>query len=175
MGDLAPERQGPQLARQVLDRLSRRQDGSPAAGSTATRKRATFNNAMEYTCERRVLPVNPLTLVKWTRPRVAQTIDLRGGANPDQARRLLDALRCQGKRGERMVAFFAVMYYAALRPEEAVDLRRDALVRGTAWPSCCASTPSAWPVRRRTPSAESAKRPGQRRHRTSARIRHRRP
>ncbi|MFA1542279.1 hypothetical protein [Actinomadura monticuli] len=75
----------------------------------------------------RILPVNPLTLVKWTRPRVAQTLDLRVVANPDQARRLLDAVRCQGKRGERMVAFF-VMYYAALRPEEAVDLRRDALV-----------------------------------------------
>jgi hypothetical protein len=27
-----------------------------------------------------------------------------------------------------MVGFFAVMYYAALRPEEAVDLRRDHLV-----------------------------------------------
>ncbi|ACY99900.1 tyrosine-type recombinase/integrase [Thermomonospora curvata] len=48
--------------------------------------------------------------------------------NPDQARRLLDAVRAQGKRGERMVAFFAVMYYAALRPEEAVDLRRERLV-----------------------------------------------
>jgi len=30
-------------------------------------------------------------------------------------------------RGERMVAFFGCMYYAALRPEEAVDLRRDNL------------------------------------------------
>ncbi|WP_329085082.1 tyrosine-type recombinase/integrase [Actinomadura citrea] len=128
MSDFGPDRQGPQLARQVLDRLSRRQDGSPAAGSTATRKRATFNNAMEYACERRVLPVNPLTLVRWTRPRVAQTLDLRVVANPDQARRLLDAVRAQGKRGERMVAFFGVMYYAALRPEEAVDLRRDHLV-----------------------------------------------
>ncbi|WP_396455181.1 hypothetical protein [Actinomadura sp.] len=83
---------------------------------------------MEYACERRILPVNPLTLVKWTRPRVAQTLDLRVVANPDQARRLLDAVRTQGKRGERMVAFFAVMYYAALQPEEAVDLRRDHLV-----------------------------------------------
>ncbi|MFI0370405.1 hypothetical protein ACH35V_21260 [Actinomadura sp. 1N219] len=128
MTNFAPDRQGPQLARQVLDRLSRRQDGTPAAGSTATRKRATFNNAMEYACERRILPINPLTLVKWTRPRVAQTLDLRVVANPDQARRLLDAVRSQGKRGERMVAFFAVMYYAALRPEEAVDLRRDHLV-----------------------------------------------
>ncbi|MEV0668265.1 tyrosine-type recombinase/integrase [Actinomadura luteofluorescens] len=128
MRDLTPDRQGPQIARQVLDRLSRKQDGSPAAGSTATRKRATFNNAMEYACERRILPVNPLTLVKWTRPRVAQTLDLRLVANPDQARRLLDAVRAQGKRGERMVGFYAVMYYAALRPEEAVDLRRDHLV-----------------------------------------------
>ncbi|GLZ06475.1 hypothetical protein Acsp03_39410 [Actinomadura sp. NBRC 104412] len=38
------------------------------------------------------------------------------------------SMLAENKRGERMVAFFAVMYYAALRPEEAVDLRRDHLV-----------------------------------------------
>jgi integrase len=59
---------------------------------------------------------------------MAQTLDLRVVANPDQARRLLDAVRSQGKRGERMVGFFAVLYYAALRLEGVVDLRRDHLV-----------------------------------------------
>ena len=47
--------------------------------------------------------------------------------NSDQARPLLAAVGQQGQRGERMVAFFGCLYYAALRPEEAVDLRRDNL------------------------------------------------
>ena len=47
--------------------------------------------------------------------------------NSDQARRLLAAVGQQGELGERMVAFFGCLYYAALQPEEAVDLRRDNL------------------------------------------------
>jgi hypothetical protein len=42
--------------------------------------------------------------------------------NSDQARRLLAAVGQQGERGDRMAAFFGCMYYAALRPEEAVEL-----------------------------------------------------
>ncbi|TDC96016.1 tyrosine-type recombinase/integrase [Actinomadura sp. 7K507] len=128
MGDLAPDRDGATIARAVLDRLSRKKDGTPAAGTTSTRKRVTFNNAMEYACERSILPANPLKRVKWTKPRTAQTLDMRTVVNAEQATRLLAAVKPQGKRGERMVAFFALMYYAALRPEEVVDLRRDNLV-----------------------------------------------
>lgn len=41
---------------------------------------------------------------------------------PSLARRLLDAVRSSGPR---LVAFLAVVFYAALRPEEAVNLGRD--------------------------------------------------
>jgi integrase len=57
------------------------------------------------------------------RPRTLKTVDPRTVINSDQARRLLAAVGQQGERGERMVAFFGCMYYAALRPEEAVELR----------------------------------------------------
>ncbi|MBD2898666.1 Tyrosine recombinase XerC [Actinomadura sp. RB99] len=128
MADLSPDRGGATIARSVLDRLSQKKDGSPAAGTTATRKRVTFNNAMEYACERSILPANPLKRVKWTRPRMAQTLDIRTVVNAEQAARLLNAVRQQGKRGECMVAFFGLMYYAALRPEEVIDIRRENLV-----------------------------------------------
>ncbi len=128
MSDLDPEGKGPEIARAVLDRLSVKQDGKAAAGSTVYRKRVTFNNALEYACERRILSGNPLKRVQRARPRKTQTLDMRVVVNPEQAARLLAAVRQQGKRGERMVAFFAVMYYAALRPEEAVDLRPENLV-----------------------------------------------
>jgi hypothetical protein len=48
--------------------------------------------------------------------------------NPRQARALLEAVRAQQPSGPRLVAFFAVMYYAGLRPEEAVNLAADNVI-----------------------------------------------
>jgi integrase len=88
----------------------------------------TINNAMQYAIEINALSQNPLHNVKWSRPRTLKSVDPRAVVNSDQARRLLGAVRDQSERGERMVAFFGCMYYAALRPEEAVDLRPENLV-----------------------------------------------
>ena len=41
-----------------------------------------------------------------------------------QARTLLEGVRDQGRVGNRMIAFYACLYYAALRPEEAVSLAK---------------------------------------------------
>jgi integrase len=118
---------GATRCRALLDRVSRKRDGTAAAANTANRKRAVLNNLMQYAIEVGVLPVNPLKAVKWTRPRTLKSVDPRTVLNTDQARRLLVSVGQQGERGERMVAFFGCLYYAALRPEEAVDLRRDNL------------------------------------------------
>ena len=45
-------------------------------------------------------------------------------SNPIQARTLLHAVREQGRSGVRLVAFFGCLYYAAMRPEEAVSLSK---------------------------------------------------
>jgi len=117
--------------------LSRHGDeaGSPAdrlAVATAVTPackagRAVLNNLMQYAIEVDALSANPLKAVKWTRPRTLKTVDPRTVVSGGQARRLLVAIGQQGELGRRMVAFFGCMYYAALRPEEAVDLRRDNL------------------------------------------------
>ena len=118
---------GPVRARALLDRISKKQDGKLAAANTANRKRTTLNNAMQYAVELNLLTANPLKAIKWTRPRTLKTVDPRCVVNADQARRFIAAVGELGPRGERMVAFFGCMYYAALRPEEATDLRRDNL------------------------------------------------
>jgi integrase len=87
--------------------------------------RPVLGNAMEYACETGVLPFNPLKKVKWTKPRTLRTIDPRVVINSDQARQFLAAVASQGTRGQRLAAFFGCLYYGALRPEEAIDLRRD--------------------------------------------------
>jgi site-specific recombinase XerC len=135
VADLSRPGTGAARCRVLLDRISRKQDGTAAAANTANRKRAVLNNLMQYAVEVGALPANPLKAVKWTRPRTLKTVDPRTVINSDQARRLLAAVSRQGERGERMVAFFGCLYYAALHPEEAVDLRPENLagVPGHGW------------------------------------------
>jgi integrase len=116
---------GAARCRAILDRIGRKQDGTAAAANTANRKRAVLNNLMQFAVETSLLPANPLKAITWTRPRTLKTVDPRTVVNSDQARRLLVAVGQQDQRGERMVAFFGCIYYAALRPEEVVDLRLD--------------------------------------------------
>lgn len=114
----------PDVLRRVLDGLTVRLDGSPAAPSVISRKRKIFNTTVEYAVELKLLPGNPVPALKWKPPRSTHTIDRRVVANPVQVRTLLDAVRGQPRSGRRLVAFFACLYYAALRPEEAVALAK---------------------------------------------------
>lgn len=126
---LSEDGQGSAIVRRMLDRISRKQDGSLAAANTANRKRMVVSNALEYACETGALPNNPVKRVKWRRPRTLKTVDPRVVINAAQAQRLLAAVQAQGQWGQRLVAFFACMYYAALRPEEAIDLRPSYLLK----------------------------------------------
>jgi integrase len=93
-----------------------------------------FYNALGYAVELGLLPSNPVDRVQWKAPEVAATVDRRVVANPDQVRRLLAGVRAQGKSGEKLVAFFACMYFAGMRPSEALDLRlADCLLPETGW------------------------------------------
>jgi hypothetical protein len=62
-------------------------------------------------------------------PKMAWEVDRRVVVNPKQARALLEAVRAQQPSGPRLVAFFGVLYYSGLRPEEAIGLRhRDVVI-----------------------------------------------
>lgn len=113
----------PHLLRAVLDALARRLDGEVAAGTVVNRKRAVLSNALEHAVELKLLDRNPLVTLKWKAPRTSHVIDRGSVANPTQARTLLDAVGQMQRSGPRLKAFFAVMYFAALRPEEAVALK----------------------------------------------------
>ena len=108
------------VLRRALDRLALKQDGTPAAAATITRKRATLHNALEYAVELELMATNPLGKIRWKAPKVSDVVDNRVVVNPDQARRLLDGV---WERDPALAGFFACLYYAALRPGEARDLR----------------------------------------------------
>jgi integrase len=59
---------------------------------------------------------------------LSSQVDRRSVVNPRQARALLDAVHVQQPSGARLVAFFGVMYYAGLRPEEAINLAADNVI-----------------------------------------------
>jgi hypothetical protein len=83
------------VIRSVLDALTVRLDGKPAAATSLYRKRAAFYNGLGLAVERRLLSSNPVDRVKWTAPDVAETVDRRVVAS----------------------------YYAGMRPAEVVALR----------------------------------------------------
>ncbi|WP_432019354.1 tyrosine-type recombinase/integrase [Streptomyces sp. 1222.5] len=116
-------------AHDLIDALGRRLDGKPAATQTYRRRRAVVFNVLEYAVELELLPSNPLSRVRRKRgKRALQEVDRRVVVNPQQARELLTALTYVGgydrASGRRLRAFFGCLYYAAMRPGEALGLRR---------------------------------------------------
>ena len=140
----------PQLIRAVLARIGSKLDGSPAAASTVGRKRAVFNNALEYAVERGLLSQNPLATLKTKKARTVEVVDKRVVASPEQAARLLDGVRQQGRTGRHLVVFFGLMYYSALRPAEAAVLSKgDLAIPSEGWgelylPKSAPTTGAAW-------------------------------
>ncbi|MEV4078748.1 tyrosine-type recombinase/integrase [Nonomuraea fuscirosea] len=113
-----------EVLRTALDAISVTFAGTPAGANTVRRKRAVLHHLLEHAVEQRVFGTNPLDGIKWSVPKAVTSVDPRTVVNPVQARLLLDAVPKVGrKRGPRLKALFACMYYAALRPEEAADLR----------------------------------------------------
>ena len=109
------------LVRKALDKLSlRTTDGKAAAANTIARKRAVFYGSLRYGVELRLLPAHPMDDVQWVTPKSDDEVDRRSVVNPRQALSLLYAVCAVAPW---LVAFFACLYFAGLRPAEAVHLR----------------------------------------------------
>jgi integrase len=115
----------PRVIRAALDGLCTRLDGTPAAANTIARKRAVFHGALGYAVELGLLPANPIGLVRWCAPKAASAVSPATVPSPAQVRAILNQVT---RIRPELAAFFGYLYYAALRPEEAVALRRDDLI-----------------------------------------------
>ncbi|MFF0723623.1 site-specific integrase [Streptomyces sp. NPDC004134] len=115
----------PAVVRKALDALALKLDGTKAAARTALRKRACLSDVLGVAVEKGYFStrVNPLGTVKWSAPKTVEQVDPESVANPRQVRRLLAQVRAQGTRGSRLEAFFGCLYYAGMRPAEAINLR----------------------------------------------------
>ncbi|GAA3614368.1 tyrosine-type recombinase/integrase [Nonomuraea rosea] len=117
----------PIMARNICEELTLTRDGKRAAADTTARRRRGLNTALEYAVDLGELAENPLKRVKQKKVARDNTVDRRCVVNPVQARELLVSLSYVGSwhraRGRRLVAFFATLYFAGLRPAEAIGLR----------------------------------------------------
>jgi integrase len=119
VGDLGE----PDVLRALLGHLDAKKDGGRAAADTVRLRRTTLTNALDYAVdEKKLLAINPLSTIKVKKTRTAvREVDKQGVPNPDQARKLLNAIK---QINARLHAFFGLLYFAGLRPEEAANLRR---------------------------------------------------
>ena len=121
----------PKVARQAFNLMSiNPETGKPFASDTYQNKRKAFNGVVKFAIERKILGSHPLDGLELpqTVNRHDDVVDPRVVVNPTQARTLLKAVRDHGVRksavmGPRLVAFFALLYFAGLRPSEALALR----------------------------------------------------
>jgi integrase len=119
----------------LLTALGTSANGRRATSSTWDKRRAVLHRCVAFAVDSGWLAHNPLSGRKLAAPAAVQSIDPRVVVNPDQARELLAAVtyvvagnHSDGRRGERLHAFFACLYYGGLRPGEAMGLRDTDLV-----------------------------------------------
>jgi integrase len=120
------ELEKPDVLRSVLAAIDTKLDGTRAAANTVRLRRIALRGVIEHGIEKKVLSGDPLKDVK-TKKKVVATlreVDRRSVVNPLQGRMLLAEVEAISPR---LTAFFALMYYAAHRPEEAANLRKDNL------------------------------------------------
>ena len=152
------ELEKPRNIRLALGALTLRLDGTAAAATTIRRKRSVFYNVLGYAAELEELSANSLDRVNWKPPKVAEVVDRRVEVNPRQARELLTAVTYVGRlwRGRHLRAFFARMYFAALRPGEVKALRKDGChLPGSGWGKVTLSRSRPQSNRRWTDSGEA--------------------
>ena len=113
----------PQVTRRALDALALRLDGTRAAAATITRKRAVFHGCLGYAAEFGRLESNPLDRITWQPPRYGPARQACGSAGtPAEVQAILAEVT---RIRPELTAFFGCLYYAALRPAEAVALCAD--------------------------------------------------
>ncbi|MCA2229943.1 tyrosine-type recombinase/integrase [Nonomuraea aurantiaca] len=111
----------------ALDGCARKLDGTAASASYYSRRRRVLFNVLRYAVFKKRLAKNPLSEeLDWKAPEaeVCEEINPSVVASPEQVQELLTAVSYAGwRRGDRLVAFFACMYYAMMHPSEVAALR----------------------------------------------------
>lgn len=107
------------MLRAALDATTRRLDGSRAAPATITCKHAILHTALGYATEIGAARRQPSRHHHLVSPRSSNAVNPAVVASPEQVQALLASVT---RLRPGLTAVFGCLYYAALRPEEAVAL-----------------------------------------------------
>lgn len=118
---------GTSTVNRVVDAIGTKLNGKPAASSSVRRNRAIFNGAMKYALAENLLMVNPVSTIEVKKVKVSRAVDKRCLLDRPRASRMLAHIQSRPRGGRRLHAFFSVLYFAGLRPEEAVMMRLEDL------------------------------------------------
>ena len=136
----------PRTVRAAYDATLIAPSGKPYGVDAHRNKIKALTGGIRYAIELGLLDHNPLDRISTPRPRRNLVVDRRVVVNPEQARRLIATVDGIGWTGPRYVAFFATLYFAGLRPAEALALRvQDCVLPEQGWGELCfaESTPYA--------------------------------
>ena len=120
----------PAVISELLDVLSRKLDGTPAASDYFSRRRV-MHRVFSYAVRKKRLRGNPLGKARlpegWSAPPGPEDlVDPRSVGGPDLVADMLAVTSYIGRRqGARFVAFYGCMFYAMMRPSEVIALTRD--------------------------------------------------
>lgn len=120
----------PKTTRDLLHALGTSPTGRQVTSSTWDTRRSVLHRVVEFAVDSGWVDRNPVSRHRLPIGAVVDAVDPRVVVSPEQARQLLAAVSYVGgrrvsdrDRGRRLVAFFACLYYAGLRPGEAMALR----------------------------------------------------
>lgn len=123
--------------------LSRKVDGSQAAGKTRQGRRATLHNFAAYTVARNLIEANLVGAAEWATVKAVGAIDKRSLVNPEQEAAILAAVKRRKPSGDRVYVFARIMLRAGLRPEEVAALHvRDLTLPESGWGEITVSEPT---------------------------------
>ncbi|MEO3859462.1 hypothetical protein [Acrocarpospora sp. B8E8] len=111
----------------ALEKCATKLDGGAAAPGYFSRRRRVLFNVLKYAVTKKRLKNNPIDGLDWKAPdSPCEEVDPSVVASPEQVRELLTAVSYSGyRRGPQLVAFYACMYFAMMRPGEVIPLRQE--------------------------------------------------
>lgn len=107
----------------ALDAVATKLNGKPVAKVSLRRDRTILFGLLKHAAVTHVLEQHPFELVEVPKIKSSRAIDKRSLLSESLAMRMLDWVKTHARTGACLFAYFAVLYFAGLRPEEAVALR----------------------------------------------------
>ncbi|QSB06506.1 tyrosine-type recombinase/integrase [Natronoglycomyces albus] len=117
--------------RELLDQFTRTINGKRASANYFKAKRTILYNTLKRAVVNQLIDTNPLDdpVLNWEKPAGLDTddvVDPRSVGNTNQVEAMLTGVTYIGRdRGPHLMAFYACMYYAMMRPSEVIELKED--------------------------------------------------